>query len=910
MKQTSDRSMKKFFGNLGLSFCLLIAVMVFSQLSAQNYRLSGRIKNTIGEVIPFAQVKVIKGSSVGDTLKTVSDAAGQYSLIVSGSMIFNPAHNNQGLFRNYPNPFSDYTNIPYRIQVPGWVQISIHDFQGRLVKDLVDMEMEAGEYLANWDGTNIYGSKQPPGIYLVVLTTSGFPETIQIFHDRDGFYGEPMAQTAGQKSGDPEYEPLLVPKIIVTASNYDIKIIENYYLEEGDNTLDFVLTELSNILFKVDDQFFYVNSGGVYNKIIIHGINFGVGTPGKTPGQVNSVSYEEYIQWFTQFADVGFNNIRIYTLHGPQFYRALADYNMSNYESPLYLFQGIWLDEVELDHNVPSKDQRADLYDQTDKFKADIEEVVDCVHGNRNGSREIAYRPGRAYGSYEANGDVSQWTIGYLIGREVYAAEVLGTNEDHPSDNEYIGNFLKITNSSPAEGWLTMNMDICLSHENDNYGSIRPVGFSSWPTLDAITHPYNVQAIEDMAEVDLNKIDDSATEAGVFISYHAYPYFPDFIGRDPEYKQFTDEYGSNAYLGYLHDLKKSYPDKALLIAEYGVPSSWGNARFTSSDMHHGGHTEEEQGDFYVRMFNNIIDADCAGGIAFAQMNEWFKFNWITYNIETYTYTDNLGNLIFSRALWHNQTNPEQNYGFLAFDPVPEPLNDLSLSTNQSGLQSVKALADFRFLNLQLDFQSPLSTGEKIYVSFDTYDASLGESRLPNGISLSNRAEFVIELTVNQKAELSVTQAYNQCGNAPGWKYPCDPNQEYHSTVSNGAPWYLERWITDNNDNYWEIGKLGVRTESQVANSHTAVVFSNSSIDINIPWTMLYFADPSRMAVVHYQGDESVRISDGVAIGVSRNNNITETSRYLWDTWKSAPEFTIRKKAIYDIVKEGIKLSEY
>jgi len=883
--------------------CIVVATLSFFMgtvsIQAQTFRLVGTVKNTIGEAVPFAQITVIKGSEIGDTLQASSDAGGQYAIQIGGSSSYNSPHGNELLFQNFPNPFSGYTTIPFRLLLKGWVQMSVHDWQGRLVKDLIDQEMEAGEYTTSWDGTNFQGVRVPPGIYSVVLLTQGSPEAALVFYDRDGFYGEPLISQEPFKAQNAGSEQLILPKITVSADNYEPKVYENVTLIEGDNSLHVVLYELGNLLYKVDDNFFYVNKNGTFEKMIIHGINLGVGTPGKTPGMINYVTYDEYYAWFEQSIDIGFNVIRVYTLHGPQFYEALRDFNTSNPDNILYLFQGIWLDEVELDHNVPSKDQRADLYEQTDKFKADIAEVIDCVHGNNN----IASRPGRANGVYTAAGNVSRWTIGYLIGREVYAAEVLGTNEDHPEDTEHLGTFLSITNSSAAEAWLTMNLDHAATYEDANYGTTRPVGFSSWPTLDVITHPYNVQYIEDMAQVDLNKVDDSNYEAGVFVSYHAYPYFPDFIGKDPSYQSYTDDYGSNAYLGYLHDLRSTYPDKALLIAEYGVPSSWGNARFTTSNMHHGGHNEQEQGEYTVRMFNNILDAGCAGGIVFAQMNEWFKFNWITYNIETYYYTDDQGALIFSRTLWHNQTNPEQNYGLLSFEPIPEPLVAYDLVENGSDLSSVKALTDFRFFNLELNFEDALTDGETIYIAIDTYDKDLGESILPNQQSVSNRAEFLVEIKVNESALLKVTEAYNMCGNAPGWIYPCDPNQQYKSVVANGRPWYLQRWITDNDDNFWNIGDLGIRKESETGDSHTSVVFGTHQIDLNLPWTMLYFADPTRLAVA--EGDRTVKISDGIAVSISRNNQLTETNRYVWEGWKSPHDYTIRKKKIYNILKENI-----
>jgi hypothetical protein len=44
----------------------------------------------------------------------------------------------------------------------------------------------------------------------------------------------------------------------------------------------------------------------------------------------------------------------------------------------------------------------------------------------------------------------------------------------------------------------------------------------------------------------------------------------------------------------------------LLIAEYGVPSSWGIAHYTSSGMNHGGFDELQQGEIDLRLLRNYF----------------------------------------------------------------------------------------------------------------------------------------------------------------------------------------------------------------------------------------------------------------------------------------------------------------
>ena len=83
--------------------------------------------------------------------------------------------------------------------------------------------------------------------------------------------------------------------------------------------------------------------------------------------------------------------------------------------------------------------------------------------------------------------------------------------------------------------------------------------------------------------------------------------------------------------------------------------------------------------------------------------------------------------------------------------------------------------------------------DDIWISLDTYRADLGESILPTGDTVQNRAEFALHIT-NYAAELFVTQAYDIFGI---WAGNSPASQLYHSVATDGAPWAIERWKTNN-----------------------------------------------------------------------------------------------------------------
>ncbi len=80
------------------------------------------------------------------------------------------------LSQNYPNPFNPSTTI--RFELPGsagakyQVTLAVYDTRGRLIRTLVDAELEPGRHTALWNGRNEMGMQVPSGIYLYALKTA------------------------------------------------------------------------------------------------------------------------------------------------------------------------------------------------------------------------------------------------------------------------------------------------------------------------------------------------------------------------------------------------------------------------------------------------------------------------------------------------------------------------------------------------------------------------------------------------------------------------------------------------------------------------------------------------------------------------------------------------------------------
>jgi hypothetical protein len=639
--------------------------------------------------------------------------------------------------------------------------------------------------------------------------------------------------------------------------------------------------EFHKVPFSTNKTHLTIWNGRDYEPFFIKGINLGVAQPGRFPGELE-VTRHQYAQWFHLIKEAGFNTIRLYTLHYPHFYEVLDSFNLANSQNPLYFFQGVWLEE-EL-HGYTG-----DMYFLTDFFFNEIEENVDCVHGKR----VIPHRFGKAYGTYKT--DVSRWNMGYIMGREIYGEEVQKTNKINAGINSYKGSHLSIENAEPAEAWAVSALDHLIDYEYNTYGVFRPVSFSSWPTLDPLQHPDEPFMWEDAEKLDLNNIILTNAPAGYFASYHIYPYYPSFITHTPEYQKFKDNYGMNPYLGYLTHLKQHYTNIPLIIAEYGIPSSWGAAKFGIGGLNHGGFDEWEQGEMNVRLLKSIETANTGGGIYFSIIDEWFKNTWINY----------VDFMADRRPLWHNVTSPEQNYGLLGYRN--EPVYELWESfCDHCPVQALKATADHAFFHLSIMLDKPFTESEGMWISLDTYLPDVGESKLPGGETVTNRAEFALHLT-NHSAKLYVTQAYDIFGFFN--KNKLNPGQVFHSKVSDGAPWKLVKWQLSSFSPYDidYIGNLKLNYHFFPQNTHDAVTVFLDKINIRIPWALLQFVDPSQLKVLHDNlstPEIEYTESDGISVSVFyQGEEFTPQDRFIWDEWNVVESVQQYPKGSYFVMKD-------
>jgi hypothetical protein len=610
--------------------------------------------------------------------------------------------------------------------------------------------------------------------------------------------------------------------------------------------------------FRVTDTGFeVVNEDGKPSPLGVRGINLGMAKPGRFPGEA-AITRGEYDRWLATMGELNINVIRVYTVHPPPFYRALAEYNRTH-DDPIYLLHGNWIGEETLR-------SASDAFALSSSFDRSLRQVVDVVHGGTT----IEPEPGHASGVFDA--DVSSYVLGYIVGIEWPPTVVIETNETNDSE-EYEGRYLSSTIGRPFERWLAKRLDEAVSYEMDEYDTQRPAAFTNWVTTDPIEHSYEPFRLEDAVSLDPDAIvATDEYDAGTFAAYHVYPYYPPLLNETPEYVDYVDHRGEkNSYAGYLNDLVAT-TDHPILIAEFGVPSSRGLSQRHVHGRDQGRHTENEQGEIVAAMYEDIRQAGTAGGVIFSWQNEWFKRTWNFAPLSDPS----------RRPEWSNVQTPEQHFGLLAFDPASAvPLDGSTAAWTDASverpdgsprlppeetvagheLSALRVTSDEAYLSIRLELSD---LGAEVDWNRVNYLVTLGltdneDTELPYGVdTISSATDFVIRLGGPGGSRMRVRARYDPFAYLYGeeagldrsqYRSPNDPRFTPIRTVINRGYTVPE---TDKSVPFEavETGTLRYGNGNPSSDAYDSLADVHVSpdtdaIELRIPWLLLNVADPSQ-----------------------------------------------------------------
>ena len=622
---------------------------------------------------------------------------------------------------------------------------------------------------------------------------------------------------------------------------------------------------------------FEIRQEGAWRSFYVKGINLGAALPGKFPAEFPTGD-STYARWLELMAAAHANVVRVYTILPPAFYRALAAWNAAHPDRALWLVHGVWAEPP------PRDDYDHPAWKQA--FRHEMRRVVDVVHGRG----VIAARPGHAFGRYDA--DVSTHVLAFIIGREWEPFTIKHYNRRRARHTTYAGRFLAVDRGTPADAWMAEQCDYLQTYEWDNYHAARPIAYTNWPTLDPLRHATEPTREEELqirrrqglaTRTRLKEYDNdgdgldamlvrptAANPAGYFAAFHAYPYYPDFIGLDSAYGTARSSAGASHYSGYLLDLKRHHRGRPVLIAEYGVPSSRGLAHLDADGLHHGGHDEAGMAAVDARLTREIREAGLAGGILFAWLDEWFKHNWVVIDLA----------LPAERTrLWHNVQNAEQHYGLLgqyagdADRPVPGGDaarwrgGALPLSYGNDSLR-LRVGWDPAYLYLAIEDPRAGAAGAagaaRYRIGIDTYRTDRGQFLLPDDLGPSSiGVEFVVVVNDTTDAQLLVARSYNPyLGPRPGMQ-PTDLDPFYHDAATvdrrqvDGA--FDSLFVTTNRFRVARDGRrfaargvnrgrLQYGRAATASNADWFLDRSEGMLEVRLPWNLLNVTDPSSRTV--------------------------------------------------------------
>jgi hypothetical protein len=707
------------------------------------------------------------------------------------------------------------------------------------------------------------------------------------------------------------------------------------------------------VVARTRGQRFEIATPSGWQPFYLQGVNLGVALPGRYPSEFPTDS-GRYAGWLDTLAGMHANTVRLYTILPPSFYRALRGWNLTHPERALWLVQGVWT-ELPPRHDFDNTRWRGE-------FQTEMRRVVDVVHG----AATIPPRPGHAAGRY--NADVSSWTLGYIIGREwePFAVKAFDASKKR---GQYSGRFLSVRDGPALDLWMARQCDFMLSYEADTYNALRPIAYTNWPTLDPLTHPTEATTVEealwrrrsgrrseskkveyenDAIGLDANLIElTAANPAGWFASYHAYPYYPDFIMLDPAYRSARSSQGPSSYFGYLRDLVRYHKAIPTLIAEYGVPSSRGIAHLHPHGWGHGGHDERAMAAVDTRLSREIREAGAAGEILFAWLDEWFKKNWavIEYEIP-----------LDNTRRWHNVMDAEQNYGIIgmyagdarttprlggdtrAWLALPPVLT--ARDSSGAGPRRLRMGSDESFYYLAVELPKGKFPWDSlgIQIAMDTYLPRVGQHRLPRtGLESEIGFEFLIDLVRPENARLSVTPDYNRHDSrmdpATGDDFGRFSRRPVVTRNRKDAR-FDSLFILTNRARFgrngrffpargYDRGRLAHGTEAASTLADWYLDDRPGLLELRIPWDLLNVTDPSTRTLLddgHTKGTFGTAIAQDFHVGVlmyrkggrrSVVGALPEVDQggwraaafvpWRWSGW-TEPRYHSRLKPVYDSIK--------
>jgi hypothetical protein len=630
------------------------------------------------------------------------------------------------------------------------------------------------------------------------------------------------------------------------------------------------------------------------------GVNLGATIPGAQPGEV-APARADYARWLDGMGRLGARVVRVYTILRPGFYDALAAYNRAHPKAPLHFIQGVWIPEDEF---IASQDAYAPAV--TNGFESEMDDAVAVVHGMAS----LPQRPGHAGGRYRS--DVSRWLLAWSPGVEWDPYATRATDDEHAGIAPYQGRYITATpDASPMESWIAARLDHLASVEAA-HGWSRPMTFTNWLTVDPLSHPQEPLEQEDLVSVDATHIRATgAWPGGFFASYHAYPYYPDYLGLQPTFASAPDP-----YLAYLKTLRAYHGSQAVMITEFAVPTGIGSAHRGPLGRGQGDHSETGAARMDAAMLGDIRRAHYAGGLVFEWVDEWFKRTWNTQ--DTALPADR-------RQLWKNVLTNEAQFGIVAADPGRRATVVLDGSAREwarngserllrgdGPLRELRATHDAAYLYLLVRRRA----GAALQIGFDVRPG--GNRGLPSRPGVDPAADVALNLS-RRSSSIDWAAWVDPIAFMYGVVRPYVPVDRADLVPGSGA-WVAPRLIQNrpytipdsggkvSPTQLMDIGTMRWGRDPEAGGSDDRVLAEGgpTTVELRIPWALLTMADPSsrKAWVPHMDGSITTRPVPRIGVAVAPAGKPAKTATaYSWKGWNRV-RWHERRKAGWPILERA------
>lgn len=643
----------------------------------------------------------------------------------------------------------------------------------------------------------------------------------------------------------------------------------------------------------------------------------GVALTASAPGQYDSTfapDEEDYLRWLENIAAMGANTVRVYTIMDDQFYRAFYDFNEVS-TSPLYLLQGVQLESAAVNsyHTAFSSEF-------LDELKHTGNMAVDIIHGRR-----IAMSGQMLGGSYLH--DISEWTLGYVIGHEWNADTVVYTDNAALRSGSYDGSFFSTAeNATPFEAMLTQVMDSMLTYESNKYREQRLISFSVSPDIDFLTYDEKyARQLRKYACVDAEHIvQGDMVKSGIFSLYRLYDFCDDFsLYLSAEQKAaLTPELSgidsSRSFGGYL-DLISAYHTMPVVI-DCGFSSSRGAVAIGQNPL-----TEYEQGQSAVRVWKDANLAGLSGMCISTWQDSWQRRTW---------------NTAFATAtarnyLWHDLQTDGQSYGLMSFDPCTKAIctvdgiadewqGDSPVLTGNGLSLSLRCDHQGLFLLVQGDSVSPEN---RLFLPFDMTDDLGSFTCADPTLSFDRAADFVLCIDGTENSRLLVQERYDAA--RANFGYELGSGNPYFDIPEADSPIFKIVNMVLRNDtlvdtdaglppeDVWQMRALGLYDTGKLThgcgdpsnenyNSLADFCFGENCVEIRLPWLLLNVADPTLMQVHgDYYTNYGVvsEITTTFYIGLGSGSDEISLTPVKTSGWDLELEWRERLKQSYYVIQQ-------